>query len=63
MRSQSSPGRHLESFKSDGGDIHLRIKFTRGVIRSNIELLMILIVCHLSKGHNSVSNRNGYNPL
>ena len=63
MRSQSSPGRHRESFLSNGGDTHLRIKLTRGIIRSNKELVMILIVCHLSKGHNSVSNRNDNNPL
>ena len=56
VRSQLSPGRHLESFLSNGGDTHLRIKLTRGIIRSNIELVMILVVCYLSKGHNSVSN-------
>ena len=50
VRCQLSPGRHLEPFLSNGGDTHLRIKSTGGIIRSNIELIMMLIVCHLSKG-------------
>ena len=36
------------------------MNLTRSIILSKIELAMILEACHLSKEHNSVSNRNGY---
>ena len=47
-------------FNRYGGDTHLRIKLTGRIIRSKIELALILVVCHLSKRHNSVGNRNCY---
>ena len=57
MLSQLSPGRIFYRY---GGDTHLQIKLTGGIIRSKIELAMILVVCHLSTGYNSVGSRNGY---
>ena len=36
------------------------MNLTRSIILSKIEPAMILEACHLSKEHNSVSNRNGY---